>query len=610
MKSIAAPADGAESGGGASGSAATGIGRRRWQGTVNADVAHHVGASRRGLLRRVDGGGPAPGGDGAAGRRRAGARPPLRQPDRRSGRRLDRRGHRRGAGGRAPGGDRGRRAARPPLDGGRAGGCAGPGRRGRRRGPRPRRAVRARGRLPAVRRPAPHHRPGGVGGGRRGRPLRDRRRRGARSVRPAGSRAARVVGPGDADRRDAGRAAGPAGRRGCRDTSCGGARCARAGPRARGGSDGAGGRARRRRARRLHGKQRRGPRAAHRRTAGPCRARGDDAGRRRRRHGSRDPARRRPPPRRGARRAGLRDGAPHHRVHPATARPRRPRDGADRGVDHVRRHERLRLRPGLGLGPREPVGRQRDAPRHHAAPPERHLHRLLRHLLRPPQRLQLLHQPAGGALGLAVHQRGQPQQRLEPGVGRADGPLRGRLDGRDGDPVQDPPLPLRAAPPLGHPAPPRHPAQERVGVPDPAAHLGRRRQRGRRHLPGLGRGHPRRPRAAPGEPQHRGQAVRHRGHLDRPDRGPGGEQRRERQRGHRRQVRHHPEPDRRLHLQHRLRAGRGGRAPGQPDPVPAVLPREARVLPGGAGHLRLRAGGRHPPAGRTRRGDGRASSAT
>ncbi len=48
------------------------------------------------------------------------------------------------------------------------------------------------------------------------------------------------------------------------------------------------------------------------------------------------------------------------------------------------------------------------------------------------------------------------------------------------------------------------------------------------------------------------------------------------------------EPDGGLHLQHRLRAGRRGRAPGQPHAVQPVLPRETGVLPRGAGHLRLR----------------------
>ena len=44
------------------------------------------------------------------------------------------------------------------------------------------------------------------------------------------------------------------------------------------------------------------------------------------------------------------------------------------------------------------------------------------------------------------------------------------------------------------------------------------------------------------------------------------------------EVRHHAELDCRLHLQHRLRTGRGGRAAGEPDPVQPVLSREAGVL--------------------------------
>ncbi len=48
----------------------------------------------------------------------------------------------------------------------------------------------------------------------------------------------------------------------------------------------------------------------------------------------------------------------------------------------------------------------------------------------------------------------------------------------------------------------------------------------------------------------------------------------------------HPEPHRLAHRQHRLRGDGGGRPPGQPDPLPAVLPREAVVLPRGRRHLR------------------------
>ena len=75
-----------------------------------------------------------------------------------------------------------------------------------------------------------------------------------------------------------------------------------------------------------------------------------------------------------------------------------------------------------------------------------------------------------------------------------------------------------------------------------------------------------------------------------------GDRRAERRRRHRRQVRHHPEADRGFHLEHRLCPGGGGRAAGQPDPLPAVLSREARVLPRGPGYLRLRTRRRHRPA--------------
>ncbi len=56
----------------------------------------------------------------------------------------------------------------------------------------------------------------------------------------------------------------------------------------------------------------------------------------------------------------------------------------------------------------------------------------------------------------------------------------------------------------------------------------------------------------------------------------------------RREVRRHQEPDVRLHLSHRLRAGGGRRSPGEPHALRPVLPREAGVLPRGPGDLQLR----------------------
>ena len=95
---------------------------------------------------------------------------------------------------------------------------------------------------------------------------------------------------------------------------------------------------------------------------------------------------------RTARRARLLHGAGHHRLHSAGAGRRRARHREDRGVDPVRRGQHLRCGPRMGLGAAEPMGGQRDAPRHAAAPPERHLRRHPRHLLRPPERGGVLHQ--------------------------------------------------------------------------------------------------------------------------------------------------------------------------------------------------------------------------
>ena len=68
-----------------------------------------------------------------------------------------------------------------------------------------------------------------------------------------------------------------------------------------------------------------------------------------------------------------------------------------------------------------------------------------------------------------------------------------------------------------------------------------------------------------------------------------------------REIRRHAEPHRRPHLQHRLRAGRGRPAAGQPDAVQPVLSGKARVLPGEPGHLRASAPSQTTGAERRRR---------
>ena len=104
-----------------------------------------------------------------------------------------------------------------------------------------------------------------------------------------------------------------------------------------------------------------------------------------------------------------------------------------------------------------------------------------------------------------------------------------------------------------------------------------------------------------GRPHLRDQAVRPGPIVHRPGAHPAGVQRPRRGGRPRREVRHHRQPRRRLHLQHRLRAGRGGRAAGEPDPLQPVLSREARLLPRGPRHLRLRARRRVGHPGRRRR---------
>ena len=71
--------------------------------------------------------------------------------------------------------------------------------------------------------------------------------------------------------------------------------------------------------------------------------------------------------------------------------------------------------------------------------------------------------------------------------------------------------------------------------------------------------------------------------------------------GLRRQVRRDPEPERRLHLQHRLRPGGSRRTAGEPDAVQPVLPGEARVLSREPGRVRLRRRALERLAGRDRR---------
>ena len=74
--------------------------------------------------------------------------------------------------------------------------------------------------------------------------------------------------------------------------------------------------------------------------------------------------------------------------------------------------------------------------------------------------------PLGALADQAVTDEGNPERRLEPGVGRADRPVRGRLDGRDGHPVQVAALRSGTDQIWGIKLRRVDPAQERVDAPD------------------------------------------------------------------------------------------------------------------------------------------------
>ena len=191
----------------------------------------------------------------------------------------------------------------------------------------------------------------------------------------------------------------------------------------------------------------------------------------------------------------------------------------------------------------------------------------------------------------AVHHRHAHELGLERPLGR------GHLEGRAGlvrrvqDPVLDPRLPGgRRRGHHGSDRLPADPPQERA--PDLPGHgplLGPARLRQTVARPaggsqGRASGH-----AAVRHPLRPGRSPADAGRRTLRRRGPGVERRtRPDHRGRtRRQVLADLQPRARPDRQHRLRAGRGGRAADQPDALLALLPREAPVLPGTRVDLRL-----------------------
>ena len=111
----------------------------------------------------------------------------------------------------------------------------------------------------------------------------------------------------------------------------------------------------------------------------------------------------------------------------------------------------------------------------------------------------------------------------------------------------------------------------------------------------------RRPRSAAGVEEHRDQAVCDRRPDDRSHRRAGDRERPGRRRRARRQDRRDPGADRGPDLQHRLRAGRSGRAASQPHALQPVLSGEARVLHREPGHVHVRRRRRRVGRGQRRR---------
>ena len=308
----------------------------------------------------------------------------------------------------------------------------------------------------------------------------------------------------------------------------------------------------------------------------PAAPRGDEPQRGGPHDGPGDSSRRGHPPRRRARRAGLRDGAGNHRLHPARTRQRGARHRADRGVDHVRRDERLRLRPVVGLRAPEPVGRERDAPRHRPAPENDNFGAFFDAFYDRRNGFMFYANPLGGRADQQFTNEGNPNADWNPvwdvRTGRFDGgwTIEMEIPFKTFRYRSEPPhvwgiqlrrgvrrkneysyltwLPIAAGGGSGSTGIFRvSAAGSLVGLEPPPA--SRNVEIKPYAIGGLTTDLTASPRV-----------VDERSGYRRP----------------RRQVRHHPEPDRRLHPEHRLCAGRGGRAAGEPDPFPRCsFPRSA-----------------------------------
>ena len=255
-------------------------------------------------------------------------------------------------------------------------------------------------------------------------------------------------------------------------------------------------------------------------------------------------------------------------AHPDRARGGRSGRRGDRGTGPPRRRQPLLRHPLLRPGPARHRGHE-DGPRRR---PRRGRPRAgrPRHVRRPPQRLLLRRHPARRAgRGADLEQQREPQLRLGRDLGRGRPRRRRGLDGGARHPLQDPAL---------------QEGDRGLGAERPAL---RRAAPGDRPLDGGATGRVDLEPVRGGAP--RGALRRATGAGPRRPALPLGRGSRWERRGQGRRRRlqeHHAQPDRLADREHRLRRDGGGRPAGQPDPLPAVLPREAHVLPRGGGDLR------------------------
>ncbi len=282
---------------------------------------------------------------------------------------------------------------------------------------------------------------------------------------------------------------------------------------------------------------------------------------------------------RPARRSHLRRRPGDFRFHPDGAERRSAGDREDRGLGRLRSAQRLRRVPRLGE-PAGPHDRERDAARQQQHPPGR-LHRVrVRHVLRPAQRRSSSRstRSAAAPTGRAPTSGSSTPTGIRSGSSSV-GQVRGRLDDRSGDSVQVAPLRVPGTAQVwGFQARRTNKWKNEIAyltTMPPAFGIGRGSFCGVALRDGWSASRRRRRRSnlelkpyAIGDlttDQHRG--------AESSSNDPGGDF------GVDAKYSSHAEPDRRPHLQHRLRAGRSRRAAGEPDALQPVLSREARLLP-------------------------------